>query len=68
MTSGGLHDLARVAVAAHQDQALMVHVFEDGDLVVHRQDRVVVAPQELLLQDFDGDLFTGLEAAAHVDL
>ena len=30
----------------------MVHVLEDGDLIVDRQDGVVVPAQELLLQNF----------------
>ena len=46
----------------------MLQVFENGDLVVHRQNRVLVAPQEFLLEDLDCCIIFSVDLAAQVDL
>ena len=34
----GFQDLASVTIVVHVDNAVVLHVLEDGDLVVHRED------------------------------
>jgi len=48
--------LTSVTVVHHADDAEVVKVFQDGDLVVNRKDGVVVSAEELILEDFDGDV------------
>ena len=55
MSGGWLDDLAGVAVAEHSYNILVVHVLQDGDLVVDGEDGVVVSAKELLLQNLDSD-------------
>ena len=44
----------------------MIHVFEDRDLIVDRQDGVIVASQKLFLQYFESHELSCTSAAAHI--
>ena len=64
----GLDHLALVAEVEHLDDARVLQVLENGNLILHRQNTVVIAAQELVFQDFDRHLLAGVgEAAAQVD-
>ena len=63
-----LDHLARVAVAEHADDVRMVHVLQNRDLVVHRQDGVGVAAEELLFENLDGGKGAVLSVASEVHL
>ena len=52
MATRGLHDFARVTIAQHLDDIALVHVLENGNLVMNRKDGVFIASQELLLEYF----------------
>jgi len=42
----------------------VLHILEDGDLVMHRKDGVVIASEELFLEDFDcGVVFSAEDLA-----
>jgi len=42
----------------------VLHILEDSDLVMHRKDGVVIASEELLLEDFDcGVVFSAEDLA-----
>lgn len=51
-----LYDLAGVSEVNHSDDAGVVEVLENRNFVLHRQDGVFVASEELFLEDFNGDL------------
>jgi len=64
----GLDDLAGIAVLIHFDDTSVLEVLKDGDLVVDREDGVLVTAQELFLEDFDGRVVLGVDLLAEVDL
>ena len=64
----GLDHLASIAVAEHRNQILLVHVLQNSDLIMYREDRVIVPAQKFFLQNLDGDQFATLARFAHVDL
>lgn len=51
-----LHNLTSIAIFVHVDDALMLEVLKNSDLVVDRKNRVLVAAEELLLEDLDRDV------------
>ena len=63
----GLDHFASIAVAEHRNQVLLVHVLQNSDLVMHREDRVIVPAQKLFFQNLDGDQFATLARPAHID-
>ena len=62
-----LQDVPRVSVADHLDDVRVVHVPQDGDLVVHRLDRVIVSAQKLFFVDFKCCFLSVLRVDGHVN-
>ena len=66
MATRGFHDFTSIAVASHRDDILVIHVFEDRNFIVDREDGVIVASQKLLLQNFESHELSCASAAAHI--
>ncbi len=63
-TARWLDNLTGVAILVHANDASVLHILEDGDLVMHRKDGVVIASEELFLEDFDcGVVFSAEDLA-----
>lgn len=54
-----LDDLSGVTEIHHADDAGMVEVLENGNLILDGEDRVFVTSEELFFQDLDCNLFGG---------
>ena len=63
-----LEDLACVTILVHADDASVLEVLEDSDLIVDRKDGVLVSAEELFLEDLDCNVLFGSNHFAKVNL
>lgn len=67
--AGGLHDGALVAELEHLDDAGVLQVLENCDFVLHGNDLLLVAREELLFENLDCDFLGRVSnGASQVDL
>ena len=67
--AGGLYDLAWVAEVKHVDDAWVLEVLQDCNLILHWKDWVFVAAQELFFQDLNrNDFRLVVDVASEVHL
>ena len=66
--AAGLDDLSWVTILIHVDDARVLKVFKDSDLVVDRENWVLVTPQEFFLEDLDCRVVLSVHFPAQVDL
>ena len=54
--SGRLNDLSSITILVHVDDSLVLKVLQNCDLVVNRNDRIVVTAEEFFLQNLDSSV------------